>query len=504
MPRIFISYSRVDRPFIVELAARLRRIYGLDQVWFDESLHGGDLWWQEILSQIARCDIFIYMISRDSIESETCLAELTEARRLRKLVLPVLVRARTPIPPDLSVIQYVDMSAGITVDNLTDLEAAINTLSNNVPSMSPKPLAPEPASLPSVTIGEVKRPSRAPYQKGVVGLGLFIVLLAIVTVLSVLSTSNPSPSETSVAGVNTDSPTQSNADDTTAPTRTRVPPRTRVPTRTATPAPTLTPTPNDEALFDLAWRGVQHNAEWTPMQTRSGVEMMLVPAGCFTMGSTPDEINVILNMEAAFEHDQFKQEQPASKICFDAPFWIDRYEVTTAQFRQYKGVAATRDRPSEPQQPMVTITWLEARDFCQLRHARLPTEAEWEYAARGPDSLMFAWGNEIQESWAVWEAAGAANVGSKPKDVSWVGAYDLSGNVFEWVSTIHQNGEEFLYPYNPDDGREDLKPQDAYRVIRGGGWYRAWVAGRAASRMWIQESQNFPSVGFRCANDFDF
>src|SRR5689334_22529412 len=109
MPRIFISYSRVDRPLVDDLVPLLREVYGLENVWFDENLHGGQLWWEEILYQIAACDIFIYLLSNESVGSEYCLAEYEEAQRIHKQILPVQVRARTTIPDDLKRIQFVDM-----------------------------------------------------------------------------------------------------------------------------------------------------------------------------------------------------------------------------------------------------------------------------------------------------------------------------------------------------------------------------------------------------------
>src|SRR5690348_16154690 len=121
--RLFISYSRVDRPFVEKMTVRLRHLY--HDVWFDESLHGGQLWWDEILMRIADCDIFIYLLSRESVQSTYCQAELVAARRLHKQILPVLIRARTPIPEDLQAIQIVDMSKGITTDSLDDLTNAL-------------------------------------------------------------------------------------------------------------------------------------------------------------------------------------------------------------------------------------------------------------------------------------------------------------------------------------------------------------------------------------------
>jgi formylglycine-generating enzyme required for sulfatase activity len=96
--------------------------------------------------------------------------------------------------------------------------------------------------------------------------------------------------------------------------------------------------------------------------------------------------------------DWFTAEQPASQVCFDEPFWIDKYEVTNAQY----GSTGCEDWSSEPDQPRNCVSWFDTRDFCAARDAHLPTEAEWEYAARGPDALVYPWGNEWNSQLAVW------------------------------------------------------------------------------------------------------
>ena len=162
MVRIFISYSRVDRPFVDRLVPLLDKVY--DSVWFDENLHGGQEWWKEILHHITACDIFIYLLSNESLASRYCRAELEEAQRLHKKILPVLVRAQTRIPEDLSEIQYVDMSAGIKSESITRLLAGIKRLSDLIPQTPPPPLTPEPVSIPirgvreRIWIDEVKAP----------------------------------------------------------------------------------------------------------------------------------------------------------------------------------------------------------------------------------------------------------------------------------------------------------------------------------------------------------
>jgi TolB protein len=131
MTRIFISYDRDDRNFTRQLASKLRRVFG--QVWFDENLYGGEDWWNEIRRQIADCDIFIYLLTEASAQSEYCQAEHAEAERLRKEVLPVRLSAVNTVPSFLQKIQYVDMSdGGLTVENFTELTAAIKQISDKI------------------------------------------------------------------------------------------------------------------------------------------------------------------------------------------------------------------------------------------------------------------------------------------------------------------------------------------------------------------------------------
>ncbi len=129
MTRFFISYDRDDRALTRQLAAQLRRVYGYNDVWFDENIYGGEHWWTEIRQQIANCDIFLFMLSGESAVSPYCEKERSEAERLRKAVLPVRIAPIQEIPEKLRDIQYVDMSEGqITVENFTELNAAIRQI----------------------------------------------------------------------------------------------------------------------------------------------------------------------------------------------------------------------------------------------------------------------------------------------------------------------------------------------------------------------------------------
>jgi formylglycine-generating enzyme required for sulfatase activity len=238
----------------------------------------------------------------------------------------------------------------------------------------------------------------------------------------------------------------------------------------------------------LAENGVSSNAEWQPyVQEFNGVEMVLVPIGCFTMGSTNEQIDSTLQIceENGYQCERtlLTDEQPAHQQCFTEPFWINRTQVTLTQYNECvaAGICTEQRRP----------TWFEANSYCIWRDARLPTEREWEYAARGPDNLLYLWGNEFVTD----------NVGNDPNGASWVGAVDMSDNLSEWTSTIYDQ-DEFPYPY-VIDGREDIEINADFRVLRGSSLDNNQNFARAADRDPADPNFRYRLVSFRCALDYD-
>jgi formylglycine-generating enzyme required for sulfatase activity len=261
---------------------------------------------------------------------------------------------------------------------------------------------------------------------------------------------------------------------------------TKTPTRTWTPTPTATWTPSGIPTLPptaTPFPPVAKNSHWKPVERDfDGVTMVQVPAGCFMMGSNDGE----------------GDEKPVTRICFEAPFWLDKMEVTQAQFKRLGGQAANNPYFTGDNRPVEQITWFEARDFCARRVARLPTEAEWEYAARGPDNLVYPWGNSFDGEKLVYNrrgSQGSAEVASIVGGASWVGALDLSGNVWEWVSSLYRP-----LPVQ-DDGREDGTNASDARVVRGGSWNVVITDYlRVAYRGWYDPDYWFLNLGFRCVH----
>lgn len=273
-------------------------------------------------------------------------------------------------------------------------------------------------------------------------------------------------------------------------------------------------------LPELACRGVSANDDWTPvMREFNGAWMVLVPAGCFQMGY----------------EDNLPEERPVHRICFKKPYWIDLTETTVANFAEflndqdeevesYDGWldvnSLTEELPIQltledgawkplykaDNQPVENVTWIGANEYCAWRSARLPTEAEWEYAARGPDNWLYPWGNQYVSGNLLRSDFQMPEVGSVPQGASWVGALDLSGSLYEWTSSLY-----WPYPYDPNDGREAPLEEDyGDRVFRGCPWYHSVdneFGPRIDNVSATARHDNPPDMarwyfGFRCAYSF--
>ena len=213
-------------------------------------------------------------------------------------------------------------------------------------------------------------------------------------------------------------------------------------------------------------------------------EEVLIPAGNFLMG------------------DSRKKENFVHKIVLDA-YWIDTFEVTNGQYRAFMeatGHAPPRywDNPryNANEQPAVGVTWHDAQAYCAWKGKQLPTEAQWERAARGPKSLLYPWGdtfNAMHANTKENKHKKPLPAGSFPSGKTQEGVYDLAGNIWEWCGDWYDKEYYYASPArNPTGPAEGKK-----RVIRGGGWNAGPVD--MAYRRDIKPKQAYPSLGFRCA-----
>jgi iron(II)-dependent oxidoreductase len=227
-----------------------------------------------------------------------------------------------------------------------------------------------------------------------------------------------------------------------------------------------------------------------PQRSNDGADIVAVPAGEFWIGS-----------EAS---DASPSERPRRRVYLDA-FRIDKYEVTNALYRRFieaTGRAAPQywndSEWNETNQPVVGVNWGDANAYCSWAGKRLPTEAEWEKAARGTDGRKYPWGEQWDNSRANSNESKLGKtvaVGSYPGGVSPYGAHDMAGNVWEWVADWYDanyyQSASSRNPRGPDSGQR--------RVLRGGSWVSVPRGLRTSGRGLSGPANRDDYIGFRCS-----
>lgn len=192
-------------------------------------------------------------------------------------------------------------------------------------------------------------------------------------------------------------------------------------------------------------------------------------------------------------------ERPQHRVCVDT-FWIGKYEVTQEEYVAIAGTYPAKFKGTK--KPVERISWKEADAFTKKfseKHkvkARLPYEAEWEYAARGVNNSKYYWGNDMDSGYA-WYDKNSGNqthpVGEKKPNV--YGLYDMSGNVFEWCNDWYSDN---FYKYKGNNSDNPRGPKSGrYRVLRGGGWGNNEFNMRSAYRSWSEPAVKQNNYGFR-------
>lgn len=243
----------------------------------------------------------------------------------------------------------------------------------------------------------------------------------------------------------------------------------------------------------------------TKVNPIDGAEMVLVPAGEFLMGTTEKELAAWLQAHPDDQRGWFANEMPQHKVNLDA-YYMYKTEVTVAQYRKFC-TATNRKMPLEPPwkwqdtHPIVNVSWDDATAYAKWAGAALPTEAQWEKAARGTDGRTFPWGNDwdagkAQCSKVEWgDAKSPAAVGSFAAGISPYGCLDMAGNVFEWCADWYNDGY-----YKTAPARNPAGPATgALRVFRSSSWYlNNSISFRAPFRGSVEGDQWNGYLGFRC------
>ena len=300
---------------------------------------------------------------------------------------------------------------------------------------------------------------------------------------TMLAANAVTPSETPPPIPTSETPTvtQTSSPTPLPPTSTETPSQTPTPTITETPSPTPYPTQILDAM---------------------GIQMMLVPAGTFTMGTDGYGYWDIV------AHPMHEVTLP--------DYYIDKFEVSNSQYARCVDVGICEapsllgskqrqtyyENPTYADFPVIYVSWHSAQDFCTWRGGRLPTEAEWEKAARGNDQRAYPWGDEKPNCqrtnfWPLGACEGdTVSTKSNPTGVSPYGVYNMSGNVAEWVRDWFESYPEGNLKASKEFGL-------SYRVVRGGAYFDGPYNIQVTVRKGLNPGAKQSYVGFRCVMDVD-
>lgn len=458
MGHIFISYSHKDTDYAHALADHLQSI-GFE-VWIDERLDYGSQWPHELQTQLDTCSAFILIMSPRSYASEWVQSELQRARRKSKPIFPLLLEGDEPW---LSVesTQYYDVRRERFPD-AKFYSALENVIS---PQAGEAVQLPADAKVPVRAKSPVNRPrSQLGITIAIIGAVVLLLAVGIPLVWSGLARESAPPPADQAGSEPSASPLSNTSE----------------PGITATIPSTSAETDPSSDFVDS-----------------KGAAMRFVPAGNFIMGSDSG----------------YDNEKPAHSVYVD-DFYIDKYEVTNALYKACVDAGAcqspkqtnsfTREsyygNSEYDDYPVLYVDWEDAASYCQWRGMSLPTEAQWEKAARGTDGRTYPWGNKIDEGYANYkdDLGDTSAVGSYENGKSPYGVYDMAGNVWEWVadwySDTYSLNTVLTNPTGPASGQ--------FRVLRGGSWHDGDDIVRTTNRGWNQ-LEYFYNVdfGFRCAMD---
>jgi formylglycine-generating enzyme required for sulfatase activity len=288
------------------------------------------------------------------------------------------------------------------------------------------------------------------------------------------------------------------------------------------------------------WSGLDPATDHAPSQGVRSLRPTLagrvrVPGGTFAMGSTREDLE---RAQELCHHEMLESDCNDARALFlaethphgvtIASFELDRTEVTVAEYArcvaaetcQPPGFTPGDPRYDQPEFPVTYVRWEDAAAYCSWSGARLPTEAEWELAARGPTGRQFPWGNVYNPHLCNHGAlapdttdatdgfAGLAPVGSFPDGATPLGILDLAGNAAEYVSDFFELSDDGGFGYPPTPQVNPKGPKTGiFHVVRGGSylagapWVRSMARGPRGAPTEALGLARSPSVGFRCAAD---
>jgi formylglycine-generating enzyme required for sulfatase activity len=482
MAMIFLSYSREDLATMHRIEQALQQAGAT--VWTDEDLTPGTSNWTKAIDKsLKECDAVVALLSPTAYHSKWVDSECGKAAAYGKEIFPILIEGdpRDAVPLSMWGIQRIDVRKNFNA-GIEELITALQLRDNDNPTEDPPPDDLEPEDKPT---------------QSMIWLLAVIILVVLLGAWGIYKI---------IDGKGLSDPVVVQSVPVEAPVETNVPTVSDLVNSTPSKAPeaididpaTVTPEVISQPVPDLGLGS-------TRVADTDGMELVYVPEGMFTMGGNGGE----------------EDEKPEHVVYLDA-FWIDKFEVTNEQYAQCTATGRC-EVPEDTEyfnsslfdnHPVVNVTYPQAQDYCKWAGRRLPTEAEWEKAARGTDGRLYPWGDEFDSAFVNADDEIAEDefkvdcshngcdgymktspIGQFPKGESPYGALDMAGNVWEWTSDWYDakyyDESPEKNPFGPSSGSQ--------RVLRGGSWY----AGEDLLRV-VNRGFGFPAVqgfdlGFRCA-----
>lgn len=502
--KIFISYARVDKPFCMDFVNTLTA----HDVWYDQRLYAGQDWWKEILRRLEWCDLFIYLLSKESIASPYCRKELDIARKLDREILPVLIDVTSDIPADLENVQYVDMSDSLNADNVSMLHNSIMLFERHNGNSSPQ----KKKVIQKLQTGEFKIP---------VNDSIEMVSLAAKAFeeghydQSVLLLKQAQAKKFKSRFINIEKMLEAAEKALAEQTRRREAEREYSQilelfryTSTRDFAceafvkfhevfPDFDPD-NLKQHCHLLDPLEQHRVSFLDNEILPMLKWCEIPAGIVRLSNTQSHDGQLGERSVRLS-GFLMSKYPVTNQQFDIfmkaengycnPAWWQFSDYAMAWFEQHPEPLESRykgdDRPRE------NVSWYEAIAFsrwlshCTDYNITLPRVAQWQRAAQGDDNRFYPWGNVFQDSYCNTyesEIKSTTSVTRYDKGVSPYDVYDMAGNVWEWC----------LDKAEPEEGSFDYR-----HCVLGGSFVSPADRAQISFRYYLKPEVRYSSIGFR-------
>lgn len=491
---VFISHSSKDKPLADAVCAGLES-RGV-RCWIaPRDVLPGISWSEAIVEAVEECSVFLLILTSNSNSSKQTINEVDIAVNHNKTIVPFRVEDFKPtgsMEYFLGNLHWLDaLTPGLEshIIRLADYVQKILEVNKTKGQKASAMITEKEVTLETALPQKSKNASTNPIRKpksipGVIyGAAGGLVVLAVIAALLIMNQKKPAVQ----AAVNLPTVQQTMAEILVEPSATASP----EPTIQATSQPTELPAVVEPSPTPTLSLGIGS----TQVSEKDGMTQVYVPAGSFTMGSDLGQ----------------SDETPVHQVVLSA-FWMDKTEVTNSMYAQCVRdqvcakplITASMTRATYyvntefADFPVIGITYPAAKTYCEWAGRRLPTEAEWEKAARGSEGNNYPWGND-NPSCSAANFQGCKGdtdkTGNHPNGASIYGALDMAGNVFEWVSDLYQQTyyetSPLVNPVGPEEG--------SFQIARGGAWDSNTNILRASNRTMMSANTNSNNVGFRCA-----